>query len=245
MVLTHWQQQSTAAVPHAQVEFKRCGVVTRLDETDARVVVFEDVDRVRVPESWKHKSNYAGFYWAATTSRHVWFESLYEMAALMRLDRDPEVLAISAQPMWIHWPGSGVQRHAPDFFVRFRDGSAALVDVKPERNIKPKDVVAFDRTLALCDKFGWDYFVVDDVSEQEARNLRFLSGYRYPRWREERCVELLREHAGRSARLSAWAELLRAAFPEPLGAVYSALWWRDLLFDSSGQLSLATTAKAA
>lgn len=43
------------------------------------------------------------------------------MTALMRLDRDPMVLAISAQPMRIHWAvprGQGdVQHHTPDFFV--------------------------------------------------------------------------------------------------------------------------------
>lgn len=245
MKLIKWQPRSTTAAPRAQVEFKRRGVVERLDAADVQDVAFETVDRVRVPKSWKHKTNYTGFYWAATTGSHVWFESLYEMAALMRVDRDPTVLAISAQPLWIHWVGGGVQRHAPDFFVRFRDGRAALVDVKPARNIKPEDVVAFDRTRGLCDSFGWEYFVVDDISEEEARNLRFLPGYRYARWSEARCVELLHEHMGKSARLSVWADLLRDVFPEPLGAVYAALWWRDLVFDSSRHLSLATTATAA
>lgn len=249
MNLTRWQPRCVGGVPPAQVEFTRRGVVSRLDMADLQNVAFETVDRVREPGSWKHKVNYTGFYWAAATGGHVWFESLYEMAALMRLDRDPTVLAISAQPLRIHWAvprGQGdVQDHTPDFFVRWRDGTAALVDVKPARNIKPKDVVAFDRTLSLCGELGWDYFVVDDISETEAHNLRFLSGYRYARWHDEKCVELLHEHAGRSARLSVWEELLRDAFPEPLGAVYSALWWSELEFDPSRNLSLATKGKAA
>lgn len=244
MMLTPWPANPAVKVPHAQVEFARGGVAERLDSADVGAVPFESVDRVRVPASWKHKVNYTGYYWAATTGGHVWFESLYEKAALMRLDRDADVLAISAQPMWIHWAGEK-RRHAPDFFVRFRDGSAALVDVKPARNIEASDVEAFDRTRVLCDELGWGYVVVDDISDQEARNLRFLSGYRYARWQEARCAEVLQEHAGESARLTVWAELLRDAFPEPLGAVYSALWWRQLLFDSSRHLSLSTTAKAA
>lgn len=244
MDLTRWQADLEIEVPHSQIEFARGGVTERLDERDVGGVPFESVDRVRVPPSWKHKSNYTGFYWAATTGGHVWFESLYEKAALMRLDRNPDVVAIAAQPMWIHWVGD-THRHAPDFFVRFRDGSAALVDVKPAENIEPDDVVAFDRTRALCDGLGWEYFVVDDIGDEEVRNLRFLSGYRYERWREPRCIAVLREHGGESARLDAWAERLQGSFPEPLGAVYSALWWRDLIFDSSRHLSLSTTAKAA
>ena len=121
MNLTRWQSRSADAVLRAQVEFKRGGVAARLDMADVRNVAFETVDRFREPTSWKHKVNYTGFYWAATSGRHVWFESLYEMTALMRLDRDPMVLAISAQPMRIHWAvprGQGdVQHHTPDFFV--------------------------------------------------------------------------------------------------------------------------------
>ena len=75
-------------------------------------VEFEIVDRVRVPASWKHKRNYEGYYWAATTGGHVWFESLYERAALMRIDRDRDVVGIAAQPMWIHWSSDG-GKHAP------------------------------------------------------------------------------------------------------------------------------------
>lgn len=243
--MTQWVANPTVGSVRAQIECMRNGTVTRLDSADVSDVAFEAVDRVRVPASWKHKSNYSGFYWAATTGGHVWFESLYEKAALMRLDRDVEVVAIAAQPMWIHWEGEVPRRHAPDFFVRFGDGSAALVDVKPALQIEPSDVELFHRTRGLCDRLGWDYTVIDDISDQEARNLRFLSGYRYARWREDRCVQLFRDHAGESARLSAWADLLHGSCPEPLGAVYSALWWRHLSFDWSRHLSLTTTATAA
>lgn len=73
---------------HAQFEFVLGGRRERLDLVDAAGVAFEAVDVVRVPSSWKHKRNYEGYYWAATTGAHVWFESLYERAALMRFDRE-------------------------------------------------------------------------------------------------------------------------------------------------------------
>lgn len=211
---------------------------------DVREIAFENVDRVRSPASWKHKKNYTGKYWAATTGGHVWFESLYERIALMQLDRDPRVAAISSQPMWIHWAGTK-RRHAPDFFVRFHDGSAAVVDVKPLALIEVDDVQAFDWTSSLCEGLGWDYFVVKDISDSEGRNLRFLSGYRYERWRDAVAIQVLHSHAGEFMRMSGWLSLLEDVAPQPLGAVYSALWWRDLVFDASRRLSLTTVAKAA
>lgn len=244
MTFTPWEVSRGALAPPAQVGFVLGGVDHRLDCADVRDVEFEAVDRVRVPTSWKHKRNYTGYYWAATTGRHVWFESLYERVALMQFDRDPRVVAIAAQPMRIDWTGSS-RWHAPDFFIRFRDGSAVLVDVKPASQIRDRDVEAFDWTSALCDELGWGYVVVRDISESEGRNLRFLSGYRYERWHVPAGVEALRSHAGESAQVSVWASVLEDVADEPLGAVYAALWWRDLIFDASHRLSLKTIAKAA
>ncbi|PZU45127.1 TnsA-like heteromeric transposase endonuclease subunit [Microbacterium aurum] len=244
MTLKRWEPAATVNAPHAQIEYVVRGVDHRRDSVDVVDVPFETVDKVRTPKSWKHKKNYTGQYWAATTGGHVWFESLYERVALMQMDRDPAVAAISSQPMWIDWAGTP-RRHAPDFFVRFCNGSAAVIDVKPLLRIKPDDVEAFDWTSALCGELGWDYFVVHDISESEGRNLRFLSGYRYDRWRDSASVDVMRAHSGESARLSEWASLLEGVSAQPLGAVYSALWWRDLIFDSSRRLSLTTVAKAA
>lgn len=244
MTLERWEPATEVSAPRAQVEFILRGVEGRRDSADVVDVEFEAVDKVRTPKSWKHKRNYTGHYWAATTGGHVWFESLYERVALMQMDRDPGVAAISSQPMWIYWAGTS-RRHAPDFFVRFRDGSAAVVDVKPQSRIEPDDAEAFDWTSVLCDELGWDYFVVRDISESEGRNLRFLSGYRYDRWRDLASVDVMRAHSGESARLSEWASLLEGVAAQPLGAVYSALWWRDLIFAPSRRLSLTTVVKAA
>ncbi|MFV0534710.1 MAG: TnsA-like heteromeric transposase endonuclease subunit, partial [Cumulibacter sp.] len=225
MTLKRWEPPGDTHAPHVQIEYILGGVDHRRNAADVAGVAFERVDRVRVPTSWKHKKNYTGQYWAATTGRHVWFESLYERVALMQLDRDPLVAALSSQPMWIYWAGTA-RRHAPDFFVRFRGGSAAVIDVKPQARITPKDVRTFDWTAVFCAERGWEYFVVRDIGESEGRNVRFLSGYRYDRWRDPAAVEVLHAHAGESTRLSEWAGLLDRVSPQPLGAVYSALWWR-------------------
>lgn len=174
------QPATRMASGHAEVEWAVGGKCDRRDALDVVDVSFESADVVRTPSSWKHKRNYEGFYWAAVTGSHVWFESLYERAALMRFDRDRRVVGLAAQPMWIHWSGSG-RKHAPDYFVRYRDGPAALVDVKPAHHIGDDDADAFTRTEESCEQLGWDYVVVSDITMIEHRNLRFLSGYRFDR----------------------------------------------------------------
>ncbi len=97
MSLKRWEPAATVNAPHAQIEYVLRGVDHRRDSADVVDVAFEAVDKVRTPKSWKHKKNYTGQYWAATTGGHVWFESLYERVALMQMDRDPAVAAISSQ----------------------------------------------------------------------------------------------------------------------------------------------------
>lgn len=227
----------------AEVEWVIRGKHDRRDVLDAVDVPFESVDVVRTPSSWKHKRNYEGYYWAATTGSHVWFESLYERAALMRLDRDRRVVGLAAQPMWIHWSG-GLGKHAPDFFVRYRGGGGAIVDVKPARQIDEHDAEMFGCTAELCELLGWDYVVISDISAIEHRNLRFLSGYRFDRWISAPANTCLRDRAGDRRTLRGWAALLDGVCAEPLGAIYSALWWGLLEVGEDSPLSLSAVAEA-
>lgn len=61
---------------------------------------------------------------------------------VMALDFDPAVGAIASQPFWLLWPaaegGGRYRSHAPDYFVRRVDGSAVVVDCRPEHRRKPR-----------------------------------------------------------------------------------------------------------
>src|SRR5258708_12238312 len=87
-----------------------------------------------------------GLWWSATTGSHVGYESWLERDHVMLLDFDPEVTAISSQPFWLHWrDGTGrSRRHAPDLFARLADGSAAVIDVRPDDRIEPGDAEPFN-----------------------------------------------------------------------------------------------------
>lgn len=72
-------------------------------------------------------------------------------------------------------------RHAPDYFVRRRDGSVVVVDVREDDRISDADRDVFDRSAATCAMVGWDYLRVGSLDPVLRANLRWLSGYRHPR----------------------------------------------------------------
>jgi hypothetical protein len=67
----------------------------------------------------------------------VGFESWPERDHVMVMDFEPDITGIASQPFWLHWQDEdGRPRlHAPDFFARRADGSALVVDVRPDDQI--------------------------------------------------------------------------------------------------------------
>jgi hypothetical protein len=48
--------------------------------------------------SYRGQRNLPGWYWAATSGKLVGFESWVELGHLMRLDSEPDVVAVASQP---------------------------------------------------------------------------------------------------------------------------------------------------
>jgi hypothetical protein len=117
----------------------------------------------------------------------VGFESWLERDHVMLLDFDPAVVGIASQPFWLFWvTAEGKARsHAPDYFVRRRDGSGVVVDCRPVDRRRPRDVVAFEATEQACEAVGWDYRLVGSADEVLVRNVRWISGSRHPRHHDE------------------------------------------------------------
>ncbi|MEY9489981.1 hypothetical protein RKD26_005775 [Streptomyces calvus] len=105
---------------------------------------FEDVAPVRTFRWSRGERHFPGWYRAATTGRHVGFESWLERGRLLLMDFDRDVVGISSQPFWPHWhDGKRERQHAPDEVMRRADGSAVVVDVRADERIEPKDAEAF------------------------------------------------------------------------------------------------------
>ncbi|MGW3726189.1 TnsA-like heteromeric transposase endonuclease subunit [Streptomyces sp. NPDC000851] len=82
---------------------------------------FEAAGQVRAFPSYRGQRNFSGWYWAATCSELVGYESWVELGHLMRLDAEPDVVAVASQPFRLSWRYGGRGRrikHTPDYFVR-------------------------------------------------------------------------------------------------------------------------------
>ena len=145
-------------------------------------VRFERVSPVRSFGSFRGQRSFQGSWWFATTGEHVGFESWVERDVVMMLDFDPEVVEVSSQPFWLSWTGEGAgRRHVPDFFVRRADGSALVIDVRPDERVRAEDTEVFAATERACAGVGWSYRRVGVVDPVLAANVHWLSGYRHRR----------------------------------------------------------------
>jgi hypothetical protein len=144
---------------------------------------FEEALPARPFRFEKGLRSFAGWWYFATTAAHVGFESWLERDHLMLMDFDPDVVAVSSQPFWLRWSdGTGrSRRHAPDFFARRADGTAVVVDVRPDGRVPAKDAAVFAVTAQACGAVGWDYRRAGDLDPVLVANVRWLSRYRHRR----------------------------------------------------------------
>jgi hypothetical protein len=231
-----------AADPRFTVEFRagdgvwRCGPLMSCLETR-----FEDALRARDFRFEKGLRNFAGWWYFATTDSHVGFESWLERDHLMLMDFDPGVEAVASQPFWPRWRDRDdkARRHVPDYFARRADGSAVVVDVRPDDRIPPRDAETFAATAAACASAGWGYRRSGDLDPVLVANVRWLSRYRH-----RRCLVpgiagvLLEAFAGGRALFEGAEEAgdrLRV-----LPVLYHLMWQRRLAADLSVPLGTAT-----
>jgi hypothetical protein len=113
----------------------------------------------------------------------------------MLMDFDPRVRAVSSQPFWLHWHDEQgrARRHAPDYFVRRDDGTAVVVDVRPDERIPERDAQVFAVTASACARAGWEFRRVGDLDPVLRTNVRWLSRYRLARCLVPEIAEVLLE----------------------------------------------------
>jgi hypothetical protein len=192
---------------------------------------FEQVPPVREFGSFPGQSHFPGLWWFASSGGHVGFESWLERDVVMLLDADPRVTAVASQPFWLSWPdGERMVRHAPDFFVRRSDGNAVVIDVRADDRIEDSDAAKFAATARACAQAGWQYRRIGALDPVLAANLRWLAGYRHPRFARSGFGENLVEAFACPRALADGA----LAVGDPLAvlpALFSLLWRRVLLAD--------------
>lgn len=233
---------TVADLRNATVEVKYDGRLRDIDATQIRDLTLSRVSPVRMSKAYPGRKNYSGVYWARTTGRHHWFESLYEKTALTALDRDPSIVDIATQPFKVAWP-SEHRSHFPDILAKRADGSMLVVDVRPRDRIKDRDREVFAMTCAWATPLGMDYRLFADLAKVQDWNLRLLAGYRYARWAcPPDIVDSLAAHQGDVRALAEWLPLLEGTEIPAKGLLLAAIWHGALEVDLSMRLELTADA---
>jgi len=208
------------------------GAEQRVSLAEMPRVAFESCAPVRRFLSRKGQRHLSGRWWSDTMDGHVGYESWLERDHLMLLDFDPDVVAVASQPFWLYWTtAEGKARaHAPDYFARRSDGSAVVIDCRPDDRIKPRDAAAFAATGRVCELLGWQFRRLGAPDPVRTANVRWLSGYRHPRHDRPVLAAALREVFGAPAMLLDGAQ----AVGDPLAVlpvVFHLLWRHELVVD--------------
>ncbi|WP_227024937.1 TnsA-like heteromeric transposase endonuclease subunit [Streptomyces tsukubensis] len=205
------------------------GQVTQLSWDQAAATVrFEDLAPVSAFPVVPGRRWGPGWWWSATTGRHVVHGSAAMRTQLMVLDRDPDVTGLSARPVRLLWRDMSdgrVRSWVPQLFARHADGTGLLADC-PSSPTTGGDRAQRARMVleAACARVGWAYRRLEPPPTVVAANLRWLAGYRHPR------------NQGPPGIGAALAEVFAAPRPladgaaavgdplQVLPAVYHALW---------------------
>jgi hypothetical protein len=226
------------------------GVERRVGLSSCAGVRFEDVRPVRTFRWSRRLGHFPGWWWAATTGRHVGYESWLERDHVRALDFDRDIVGIASQPFWLHWEAErGRRRHAPDYFARRLDGTGVVVDVRGEDRIAVVDAAAFAVTAQVCALLGWEFRRVGALDPVLGGNLRWLARYRHPRCAgRAEVVRGLREVFAVSAPLLAGAEEVGDRLAV-LPVLFHLMWRHELVADLRqlrlGPATMVHTAVAA
>lgn len=148
----------------------------------------------------------------------------------MLLDFDPNVAGFSSQPFRITLPSSLPQSsHVPDYFIRLADGSAAVIDVRPDSRVAPADQEIFQATAELCTSVGWAYRRLGGLPPVLLANLRWLSGYRHPRCFRAEAVAQLLDRLGSNGPMAIRDLAVAAGDPVTTTASLFHLLWKHLI----------------
>ncbi|MFD9688078.1 TnsA-like heteromeric transposase endonuclease subunit [Kitasatospora sp. NPDC059088] len=206
---------------------------------------FERARPVRAVRSYAGQGSVTRDYWSATTGGQLSCESQLERHHAMLLDFDPEVTGLAAQPFRLFWPGSrGRHGHVPDFFARFADGSAAVVDVRPDDRIEPADAEAFAATARACELAGWHFRRVGGIDPVLFAKVKWLAGYRHPRYLLEPAASRLLEVFEVPTGLFTGAEQVGDRLAV-LPVLYHLLWRHRLLIDMGSPFQRDTIVRPA
>ncbi|MFE6162140.1 TnsA-like heteromeric transposase endonuclease subunit [Streptomyces sp. NPDC056486] len=169
-----------------------------------------------------------GWYWSATIGRFVHYGFGAMRTQVMMLDHDPFVVALSCRPVELAWHGRRGQevRHAPHLMARLDDGSGLLVDCCGSSGAGRRLARRARHVAAAADAVGWHYRLAGPPPPVVEANVRWLAGYRHPRYGagwHQRVAEVFAQPRPLAEGVALLGDPI-AAWPP----VYHALWHGEL-----------------
>lgn len=204
------------------------GQVTQLPWDQVAVSVrFEDLAPVSAFPVVPGRRWGPGWWWSATTGRHVVHGSAAMRTQLMVLDRNPDVTGLAARPVRLLWRDTEgrVCSWVPQLFARYADGTGLLADC-PSSPAAGGDGAQRARMVleAACARVGWSYRRLEPPPAVVAANLRWLAGYRHPRYQGPPGLRAALAEAFAGLRPLADGAAAVGDALQVLPAVYHALW---------------------
>ncbi|MGW3451352.1 TnsA-like heteromeric transposase endonuclease subunit [Streptomyces sp. NPDC001076] len=149
----------------------------------AQDVVFEESPAVRPFPVRPGRRVAPGWWWSSTTGRLVAYGSGVMRTELMLLDRDPAVVALACRPVELVWREDGrVVGHAPQLMARLQDGSGLLLDCAGRSGPSARLAARARVVAAAAEAAGWSYRLAGPPDPVLVANVRWLAGYRHPRY---------------------------------------------------------------
>ena len=140
----------------------------------------------------KGRRSAPGWYWSATDRCLVHHGFKAMRTQLMMLDHDPVVTALACRPVELSWHGRGGRTvsHAPHLMARLADGSGLLVDCASRFGVGRRLVWRAAHLEGAAAAAGWHYRLIGPPQPVVEANVRWLAGYRHPRYAQDRLPEV-------------------------------------------------------
>ncbi|AMU67989.1 TnsA-like heteromeric transposase endonuclease subunit [Mycobacteroides abscessus] len=163
--------------------FRMSGQLERWDWGEHRAPVIHRLQSVRRPRSSARNRHIPVSAYTITNGAHVDLESGLEHDLLRRVDRDPRITWIVAQPLRLVWTGSESGSHTPDLLTCDVEDVVTVWDAKLEDEHDRHFREAVAVTRAACSAVGWRHEVFTGLGAVERLNLLWLHGFRRsPEW---------------------------------------------------------------
>ena len=134
--------------------------------------------------------------------------------------------------------------HIPDLFCRVFDGRSVVTDCRTVSDVGADFRYKCAVTAAACQSAGWEFRLVGEPDPVWAANLRWIAGYRHPRFASPEIEELLVSAFSRSGFLADAAR--QAGDPiRVLPVLFHLLWLGQLTGDLSRPLGYDTILTVA